>query len=187
MLEELDKPRLEAFLTKLEEFKERVEIKKQRKNCLDIVRDIKEIIKNQEEGHEHREHAKKKNEEPSVPQEGRKLYATKFGDKCHFERYCKGFNGRPNIDWKSCMTCQSKTEGILGPSNSGSSSSTDVRATGNNLVFELKGSDYHAEDCTARKDLAKGETDKKTMCQLCAKDERLLVSVRSRYSTSAKK
>ena len=39
------------------------------------------MIKNLKEGHEHREQAKKKNEEPSVPQEGRKLYATKFGEK----------------------------------------------------------------------------------------------------------
>ena len=85
------------------------------------------------------------------------------------------------------MTCKAKTEGILDLSNSGSSSSTEVRATGDTLVFELRSSDYHAEDCTVRQALAKGDTNKKTMCQLCAKDERLLVCVRSRYSTSAKK
>ena len=85
------------------------------------------------------------------------------------------------------MTCRAKTEGILDLSHSGSSSSTEVRATGDTLVFDLKGSDYHAEDCTVRQALAKGDTDKKTMCQFCANEERLLVSVRRRYSTSAKK
>ena len=44
MLEELDKPRLEAFLMRREEFKEKVEIKKQKQNCQDILGDIKEMI-----------------------------------------------------------------------------------------------------------------------------------------------
>ena len=60
MLEELDKPRLEGFPMRLEEFKERVEIKKQKQKCLDILGDIKEMIKNQKEGHEHRERAEKR-------------------------------------------------------------------------------------------------------------------------------
>ena len=68
MLEELDKPKLEELLQKLEEFKERVEIKKQKQNCLDISGDIKEMIENQKEGHEHRERAEKKNKEPPKPQ-----------------------------------------------------------------------------------------------------------------------
>ena len=55
MLEELDKPRLEEFLMRLEEIKERVEIKKQKKNCLDVLGEIKEMIENQKEGQEHRE------------------------------------------------------------------------------------------------------------------------------------
>ena len=53
MLEELDKPKFEEFLQKLKEFKERVEIKREKKNCLDILGDIKEMIENQKEGHEH--------------------------------------------------------------------------------------------------------------------------------------
>ena len=69
---------------KLEEFKEQVELKKQRMNCLDTLGDIKEMIENQKEGQEQRERAKKKKEEPSIPPEGRKLYATKFGEKYHF-------------------------------------------------------------------------------------------------------
>ena len=72
MLEERDKPRLEEFLLKLEEVKERTELKKQRKNCLDILGDIKEMIEHQKEGHEHREQAEKKNKEPPKPPEGRK-------------------------------------------------------------------------------------------------------------------
>ena len=120
------------------------------------------------------------NEEPPKPQEGRKLYATKFGEKYHFDKNCKGFNGRPNFEWKSCMICKGQTERILDLSNSGSSSSTEVRATDDTLVFDLKGSDYHAEDCTERKKLARGSTDKKTMCQLCAREERFLVWARGR-------
>ena len=139
------------------------------------------MIENQKEGHEHREQAEKKNKEPSVPQEGRKLYATKLGEKSHFDKFCKGFNGRPNFEWKPCMNCKVKTKRILDLSNSGGSTSTDVRATGDTLVFDLKGSDYHAEDCTERQKLAKGSTDKKTMCHFCAREERLLVWARNRY------
>ena len=102
------------------------------------------MSENQKEGTVYKkEKAKAKKNEP---QEGRKLYATKFGEKYHFEKFRTGFNGNRSSEWKSCMTCQTKTEGILDLSNSGSSSSTAVRATGNNLVFELEGSDYHAED-----------------------------------------
>ena len=135
MLEELDKPRLEEFLQRLEEFKERVEIKKQKQNCLDILRDIKEMIENQKAGHEHRERAEKKNKEPPPPQEGRKLYATKYGEKYHFDKHCKGFNGHQNFEWKSCVICNGQTERILDLSNSGSSSSTEARATDDILVF----------------------------------------------------
>ena len=71
---------------KLEEFKERVELKKQRKNCLDVLGDIKEMIENQKEGHEHREQAKKKNEEPPIPQEGRKTLCHKVWRKVPFRK-----------------------------------------------------------------------------------------------------
>ena len=49
MLEDLDKPRLEEFLIRLEEFKERVEIKKQKNNCLDVLGEIKEMIEHNKE------------------------------------------------------------------------------------------------------------------------------------------
>ena len=85
------------------------------------------------------------------------------------------------------MICKVKTERILDLSNSGRSSSTEVRATNDTLVFDLKNSDYHAEDCTERKKLAKGSTDKKTMCHLCAREERLLVWARGRYDANERK
>ena len=151
------------------------------------------MIENQKEGQEHQEKAKeKKEEEPSVPQEGRKLYGTKFGEKYHFDRFCKGFNGHQNYEWKSCPTCNEKSKEVLDLSNPGStsSSSTDTEVKDDTLRFELKNlgnSNYHSEDCTVRQAMAKGTTDKKTMCQLCAKDERLLVSLRSRHSNQGKK
>ena len=91
MLEDLDEQRLEEFLTNLEEFKERLELKKKKKNCLDVLEDIKEMIENQKEGTMHgKEKAKaKKNEPPAEPQEGRKLYATKFGEKYHSTSFAK--------------------------------------------------------------------------------------------------
>ena len=179
MLEELDKPRLEEFLMRLEEFKERVEIKKQKKNCLDNLGDIKEMIENQKEGHEHRERDEKKSKEPPQPQEARKLYTTKYGDKYHFDKDCKGFNGHRNIEWKSCTICKGQTERVLDLSNSGSSSSTDTGAK-DELVFDLNFTNYHVEECTERKKLRKGMTDKKTLCYLCAKEERLLIWARGR-------
>ena len=90
----------------------------------------------------------KKSEEPQVPQEGRKLYATKYGEKYHFDKFCKGFNGNVNLEWKACATCKSKTEKVLDLSESGSSSSTEGRVADDTLGFELRGSDYHVEDCT---------------------------------------
>ena len=138
------------------------------------------MIENQKEGHEHRERAEKKNKEPLPPQEGRKLFATKYGEKYHFDKHCKGFNGHQNFEWKSCVICKGQTERILDLSNSGSSSSTEARATDDNLVFDLKITDYHVEDCTERKKLKRGMTDTKTMCHICAKEERLLVWARSR-------
>ena len=165
---------------RLEDFKERVEIKKQKQNCLDVLGDIKEMIENQKEGHEHREQAEKKSKEPPQPQEGRKLYATKYGDKYHFDKECDGFNGHRNFEWKSCMICKGQTQRILDLSNSGSSSSTDTGAKSEELVFDLNFTDYHVEECTERKKLRRGMTDKKTMCYLGAKEERLLIWARGR-------
>ena len=180
---------MDEFLTNLEEFKERVELKKKKKNCLDVLEDIKEMIENQKEGtmHEKEKAKAKKNEPPPVPQEGRKLYATKYGEKYHFEQFCKGFNGNQSFEWKSCMTCKPRTKKILDLSDSGSSSSTEVRETGDTLVFEVRGPDYHAEDCTVRRTLAKGNTDKKTVCHFCAKEERMLIWARNRASTRERK
>ena len=85
------------------------------------------------------------------------------------------------------MICKGQTERILDLSNSGSSSLTEVQGTDDTLVFDLKGSDYHAEDCTERKKLTKRSTDKKTMCHLCAREEGLLVWAKGRYEANEKK
>ena len=56
MLEDLDEKRFEESLMPLEEFRERIELKKKKKNCLDVLVDIKEMIENQkEETTEHKE------------------------------------------------------------------------------------------------------------------------------------
>ena len=183
MLEDLDKPRLEEFLMRLEEFKERVEIKKQKNNCLDVLGEIKEMIENNKEGIENREKAEKKSKEPpqllEEQQDGRKLYATKLGEKYHFDKDCKGFNGHRNFEWKPCAVCKGRTQRILDLSNPGSSSSTDTGAK-DELVFDLNFTHYHVEECAERKKLRKGKTDKKTLCYLCAKEERLLIWARNR-------
>ena len=83
MLEDLDEKRLEEFLKDLEQFKAKVELKKKKKNCLDLLEEIREMIENQRDGTTTRKETvkEKKSEEPQRPQEGRKLYATKFGEK----------------------------------------------------------------------------------------------------------
>jgi hypothetical protein len=170
---------------RLEEFKERVEIKKQKNNCLDVLGEIKEIIEHNKEGFEHPEKATRTNVEPPPPhpeaqREGRKLYATKFGDKYHFEKDCKGFNGRPNHTWKPCEACKGRTQRIIDMSESGSSSSTDKGAK-RELVFALDFVYYHEGECTEKKKLNKGGSfDKKDMCILCAREEGLLVWARNR-------
>ena len=79
------------------------------------------------------------------------------------------------------MICKGQTERTLDLSNSRSSSSTEARATDDELVFDLKFTDYHVEECTERKKLKRGMTDKKTMCYICAKEERILATVQRRY------
>jgi hypothetical protein len=147
MLEDLDKPRLEEFLMRLEEFKERVEIKRQKNNCLDVLEEIKEMIENNKEGFEHREKAKRTSvepppQQPEAQQEGRKLYATQFGEKYNFDKECKGFNGHQNFEWKQCEVCKGRTQQIIDMSKSGSSSSTDTGAK-RELVFSLDFTYYH--------------------------------------------
>ena len=185
MLEDLDKSRLEEFLKRLEEFKERVELKKQKNNCLDVLGEIKEMIEHNKEGFEHREKAKSTSVEPPPQQpeaqpEGRKLYATKFGEKYHFDKECKGFNGHQNFEWKPCEACKGRTQQIINMSRSGSSSSTDTGAK-RELVFSLDFTYYHEGECTEKKTHHRGGAfHKKTMCFLCAKEEGLLVWARNR-------
>ena len=124
-------------------------------------------------------------EEDRRPQEGRKLYATSFGEKYHFLSFCKGFNRISNFEWPSCSTCSTKTEGILDLSKSKGSSSTDTRVQDDTLEFERRGSDFHSQDCTVRKALPEGDIDEKTMCQLCAREERIPATVRRPYGQKA--
>jgi len=185
MLEDLDKPRLEEFLMRLEEFKERVEIKRQKNNCLDVLEEIKEMIENNQKGFENREKAKGPSVEPPTPQseaqpEGRKLYATKFGEKYHFDKECKGFNGHQNFEWKPCEACKERTQQIIDMSRSGSSSSTDT-GVGRELVFSRDFTYYHEGECTVKRTQNKrGAFDKRTLCLLCAREEGILVWARNR-------
>jgi chemotaxis response regulator CheB len=78
MLDDLDERRLEQFLKELEEFKAKIELKKKKKNCLDALEEIHEIVKDQiqspyrKEVRKEREEAKDEKqetaEEPSTPQ-----------------------------------------------------------------------------------------------------------------------
>ena len=43
-LEDLDEKRLAEFLKDLEQFRAKVELKKQKNNCLDTLEEIKEIV-----------------------------------------------------------------------------------------------------------------------------------------------
>ena len=75
-------------------------------------------------------------EKTSESQEGRKLYATKFGAKSHFDSNCKGFNGNPNFEKKPCPKRKARTAEILNLSEGyGSSSSTQSASI---LGFEVK-------------------------------------------------
>ena len=66
-----------------------------------------------------------------------------------------------------------------------SSSSTEKRVQDDTLEFERKGSEFHSPDCTVSKALSAEDIDKKTMCQLCAKEERILADVRRRHGPKA--
>ena len=92
------------------------ELKKKNKNCLKKLEEINEMVKNQqaiceEEKKELREEPKveppSQPEEQEEPHEGRKLFATKYGEKNHFARARKGFNGYPRFQ-KKHATCAKK-------------------------------------------------------------------------------
>ena len=85
------------------------------------------------------------------------------------------------------MTCKAKTEGILDLSDLGSSSSTEARVKDDSLWFEVRGPEYHERNCMVSQELARGSTDKKTICHICAKNEREAIWARDREGTHAKK
>ena len=131
MLEDLDEKRLEEFLKDLEQFRARLELKKKKKNCLDTLEEIKEMVEIQKDGKTVIQ--KEKSDEPPKPQEGRKLHATKFGAKFHFNKFCRGSNGNPSFEKKPCSNCRAKTANILDLSDTGSSSSTEARVKDDTL------------------------------------------------------
>ena len=49
MLEDIDEKRLEEFLKDLEQFKAKNLPKKKKKNCLDTLEEIKELVENQKD------------------------------------------------------------------------------------------------------------------------------------------
>ena len=106
--------------------------------CLELEQlEIKDMVKNQQDFKKEEE---QKVEQPNQPeeqtesQEGRKPYATKFGEKCRFDGTRKGFNDFPNFEKKACPMCKERTKEIL--NSSGSSSSTQSATI---LGFEVKG------------------------------------------------
>ena len=93
---------------------------------------------------------------------------------------CKEFKRLSNFEWTSCSICFTKTEGILDLSKSESSSSSDNKGQDDTIEFELRGSEFHSPECTVIKAVPDGEKDKKSMCQGCVKDEKILAEVRTR-------
>ena len=76
MLEDLDEKRFEEFLKDLEQFRAKVELKKKKKNCLDTLGEIQEMVEIQKDKKTVTQ--KDSSDEPPKPQKGRKLHATKF-------------------------------------------------------------------------------------------------------------
>ena len=52
-------------------------------------------------------------EEQKETEEGRKLYATKYGAKYHFERTCEHLKGYLNFEKKACRMCLQTIKEIL--------------------------------------------------------------------------
>ena len=78
---------------------------------------------------------------------------------------------------------RAETAKILDLADTGSSSATDARIKDDTLGFEVNGLHYHDEGCPVYQGQRKGTTDKKTMCQICKKDEVILDWARASYST----
>ena len=187
MLDDLDERRLEQSLKELEEFKAKIELKKKKKNCLDVLEEIHEMVEGQlqdvrKERDEAIDDRREAAEEPPTPRVKKTRWATKYGKKYHYEEFCKGFNGHKSFEWKPCEACLSKTEKTLNLTEQGSSSSTEP-AKDDTLGFEVHGQHYHDKGCTVYKGLRKGTTDDKEMCQICRRDEGILDYVRAAYTT----
>ena len=116
------------------------------------------------------------NEEPR----SRKLYARSFEGKYNFFSCCKELKRLSYFEWTSCSIYSTKTEEILDLSKSESSSSSDTMVQEDAIEFELRGSEFHSPECTVIKAVPEGDKDKKSMCQVCVKEERILAEVRKR-------
>ena len=86
MLDDLDERRLEQFLKELEEFKAKIELKKKKKNCLDVLEEIHEMVEGQlQDVRKEREEATDDQpeavEEPPTPRVKKTRWATKYGKK----------------------------------------------------------------------------------------------------------
>jgi len=141
------------------------------------------VKKEQEEQNETKAEA---TEEPPTPKVKKTRWATKYGQKYHYEEFCKGFNGHKSFEWKPCEECLEKTEKILDLSGQQSASSKDP-AKDDTMIFEVNGQFYHDKGCTVLKRLRKGTTDDKEMCQICQRDEGILDQARARYTIPKRK
>ena len=108
------------------------------------------------------------------------MYAGGFEGKYHFFNCCKELKRQSYFEWTLCSICFTKTEGILDLSKSESSSSSDTKGQDEAIEFELRGSEFHSPECTVIKAVPEGDKDKKSMCQVCVKEERILAEVRKR-------
>ena len=108
----------------------------------------------------------------------RSLYAGAFEGHYHFHPCCKEINKVSNYEWKSCLTCFKEIEERLEQAMSESSSSTESWVK--DFEFELRGTRFHLSKCTESQLIPEGDKDKKTMCQCCVREERILAEARKK-------
>ena len=144
------------------------------------------MVQNQKDAIEEfdEEQTKKPKDPPNDPPlplypEGRKLYATRFGEKYHYKTDCKGFNGNSNFEKTLCQRCKERTKQIL-EEVIGSSSSSHM--PNSDLGFEVPGRHYHEQNCAVYQSY-KGK-DKKTICYICLNEERMMTCARNRRNKS---
>ena len=107
-------------------------------------------------------------QQQEVPDEGRKMYVTKSGEKYHLSQGCDTLRGYRSYERKACEVCKQRTEQILTISTYGSPPQSETE-----LTFVHENEVYHDKDCVRMRTTRRKQS--RPICLVCESEERTLL------------